>query len=105
VPTPEVAAHPCPCAMTHGPGAYVPARHHILPQSWGGPTEPDNLIYICPNSHTAVHQLLNAYVHAGGEPAWSVLQHYNALVRDLAARAWVQRPSDHPPYTLAHPVT
>lgn len=93
----------CPCVAEHRPASYVPNRHHILPQSWGGQSVAANLIDICPNTHTSTHRLLNAYVHAGGQPPWEVLQHYNALTRDLAARAWEQRPSEHPPYTLAHP--
>ena len=102
MPTDQVKAHPCPCVSMHCPAAYEPNRHHILPQSWGGQTVAENLIYICPNTHTAVHQLLNAYVHAGSEPGEDVLQHYNHLTRELAAQAWAQRPSDKPPYTTAH---
>lgn len=92
----------CSCVQTHSPVAYEPNHHHILPQSWGGLTVPENLIWLCPNSHTSTHQLLNLYVHAHGEPPWDVVRHYPALVRRLAAQAWEQRPSEHPPYTLAH---
>lgn len=92
----------CPCVAEHRPASYVTNRHHIIPESWGGPSVADNLIDICPNTHTATHRLINAYIHAGGTPSWDVQQHYNALARDLAARAWAGRPSDHPPYTLAH---
>ena len=95
--------HTCECVSYHSPRAYVPNHHHVLPVSWGGPTVEANLVWLCPNSHTAVHDLLNAYVHAGGEPDSEVLAHFNTHVRDLAARAWDQRPSDHPPYTTAHP--
>jgi hypothetical protein len=87
----------------HCPAAYVPNHHHILPQSWGGPTVPENLVWLCPNSHTAVHDLLNLYIHHGGPPPEGDMQHYTRLVRDTAATAWSQRPNDHPPYTTAHP--
>jgi hypothetical protein len=93
----------CECVAGHCPAAYVPNHHHVLPQSWGGLTEDANLVWLCPNSHTAVHDLLNQYVHEGRQPDESVLLHYNTLVRELAARAWSRRPSDHPPYTTAHP--
>ena len=102
MPTDSVKAHPCQCVSVHCPSAYVPNHHHVLPQSWGGQTTEENMVWLCPNSHTAVHQLLNAYVHAGGEPDGAVLMHYNEHVQELAARAWEQRPSDHPPYTIAH---
>ena len=96
-------AKKCECVGQHSPAAYVPNRHHILPQSWGGQTVDSNLIWICPNTHSSVHDLLNQYVHNGGVPGYDVLQHYNHLTQALAAHAWSQRPTDHPPFTLAHP--
>lgn len=96
-------AKKCECVSIHTPSAYVPNHHHILPQSWGGETEDANMAWLCPNSHTAVHALLNEYIRHGGMPSWEVLEHYNVLVRDLAIRAWAQRPSDRPPFTVAHP--
>lgn len=93
----------CRCVSVHTPSVYVPNHHHILPQSWGGQTVAENLVYLCGNSHAAVHQLLNQYVHHFGLPPWEVRVHYNPQVRDLAQRAWDQRPSDKPSYTLAHP--
>ena len=94
---------PCLCVSTHTPSMYTPNHHHIVPQSWGGETVNSNLVWLCPNSHTATHQLLNLYIHAQGEPEWDVIRHYNELVRALAHLAWAQRPSDKPPYTVAHP--
>lgn len=96
-------AKKCTCVGYHSPASYVPNEHHILPQSWGGQTVPENLIFICPNTHTATHDLLNQYIHNQGRPSAEVLQHYNKLAQELAARAWAQRPSNHPPYTVAHP--
>lgn len=96
-------AKKCECVTLHCPAAYVPNLHHILPQSWGGQTIDSNLIYLCPNSHSAVHDLLNQYIHTGRIPENDVLQHYNDLVKQTAAKAWAQRPSDHPPYTVSHP--
>lgn len=93
----------CQCVTEHSPTAYVTNQHHIVPQSWGGQTVATNLIPICPNTHTAVHELMNAYVHAGGLPPWEIRQHYSTFVRDLAAYAWARRPNDHPPYTVGHP--
>lgn len=92
----------CECVAYHSPSAYVPNTHHILPQSWGGLTVPENLIVICPNTHTATHDLLNQYVHHAGIPPWDVLEHYNATAQRLAAQAWAQRPSGKLPYTFQH---
>lgn len=82
----------CLCVARHTPAAYVPNRHHILPKSWGGLTTTANLITICPNAHSAVHRLLDAYVKAGGLPDTTTRRGYSPFVRDLAARAWAQRP-------------
>lgn len=87
----------------HLPSQFVSNAHHIVPQSWGGLTEPGNLVELCPNSHTAVHRLIDAYVRAGGQPPKAVLKPYNSYVRTLAARAWAGRPAK-PTYTsLEHP--
>jgi len=93
----------CACVAKHSPTAYVTASHHVLPKAWNGQTVPSNLVPLCPNSHTAVHKLLDAYVKAGGLPDWRLRQHYSAYVRALAGRAWAQRPA-HPVITsLEHP--
>lgn len=77
--------------------------HHVLPQSWGGQSVAANLVPLCPNSHTATHRLIDAYVHAGGVPPNPVLHTYNPFVRDLAARAWAGRPEHPTPTSLEHP--
>lgn len=96
-------AKTCDCVVTHVPSSYVPNHHHILPQSWGGATVESNMVWLCPNSHTATHDLLNQYIYAGGQPTNDILSHYNMLVRALAATGWSKRPSDRPPFTTAHP--
>ncbi|MGI8682016.1 MAG: HNH endonuclease [Mycobacteriales bacterium] len=82
----------CVCVAEHSPTAYVPTRHHRLPQSWGGPSVADNLVTLCPSTHTAVHRLIDEYVRHGGDPGWDTRRHFGAYARDLAARAWEQRP-------------
>lgn len=93
----------CQCVTSHSPSAYVPTVHHILPQSWNGQTVPENLATICPNTHTAVHRLIDNYVRAGGDPGWDVRQHFSAYQRDLALRAWEQRPDVPTITSVAHP--
>lgn len=56
---------------------------------------------ICPNTHTATHRLLNEYVRAGGDPGWEVRRQFGPYSRELALRAWMNRPSDRPPFTIA----
>lgn len=90
----------CKCVGQHVPEVHAPAVHHILPRSWGGPDVPANRVVLCPTTHENVHKLLNAYVHAGDVPAWSLRRSYSAYARGLAQLAWDQRPSDKPPYTI-----
>lgn len=92
----------CGCVEEHEPRAYVPNRHHIKPESWGGPTTDENLVTLCPNTHTATHRLIDEYVRTGGIPPWSTREHFGPLARALAEKAWELRPSDRPPLTMTY---
>ena len=92
----------CECVADHSPAAYVPAWHHVQPQSWGGQTVKANLVLICTNTHTATHRLLDEYVRANGDPGWETKRHFGAYVRGLALRAWEQRPAKPTITSLAH---
>lgn len=83
----------CACVDDHNPSAYVPADHHIIPRSWGGPDVAENRRLICPNTHTAVHRLIDEYVRAGGDPGWEIRRHYGVYQRELAKFAWDHRPA------------
>lgn len=89
----------CECVATHSPRAYIPHRHHVLPQSWGGLNAASNLVVLCGNTHGAVHRLIDEYVRHGGDPGWEVRRQFGVLARELALRAWEQRPSQRPPLT------
>ena len=89
----------CLCVTQHVPEAHVLNRHHILPKSWGGPDVPENLVDLCPNTHENVHKLLDQHVRLGGIPSWEYRRRFSVYARDLAARAWEQRPPK-PTYTL-----
>jgi hypothetical protein len=96
----------CLCVRTHAPAAYVPANHHVIPKSWGGVDDDWNRALICPNTHEAVHHLLDEHVRvlrAGGGLIlpWSTLRHFSPFQRDLAARGWAGRP-ERPTFTLQH---
>lgn len=66
-------------------------QHHILPKEWGGKTEAGNLIWLCDNSHYAVHELLDQYQKANGTPAKTALSAFNDLQRRVAADGWQRR--------------
>lgn len=92
----------CECVNAHSPATYVPADHHVIPQSWGGQTVRSNLVRLCPNAHTATHRLLDTYVRAGGDPGWDTLRHFSPYIRHLAAVAWANRPPKPTITSLTH---
>jgi len=99
----------CPCVRHHCPAPAYLQRHHILPQSWGGKTEPSNLVAICGTTHDAVHDLLNAIVKAKqGRGKYPSSRRYPAYAWQLALRAlraWQEANGDRPPtvLTTSHP--
>jgi hypothetical protein len=45
-----------PCSLC---GHVFAQKHRILPGSWGGTYEPENVIRLCPNHHAAIHAIMN----------------------------------------------
>lgn len=79
----------CPCVKYHAPKPVELHIHHILPLSWGGPEIPANEIFICPNAHVSVHELLRAWRKYGTEPPWIIRKYYSPFIRDLARKGWL----------------
>lgn len=92
----------CSWPHRHTPRPHEIDSHHKIPESWGGPSTPDNLIDLCIQCHHNTHFLINAYVKAKGVPDKATLKTYTDLERQLAQHAWDGRPSDNPPYTLTN---
>lgn len=40
-------------------------RHHVVPVYLGGTDDPSNLVWLCPTTHTNVHELLRLMMTAG----------------------------------------
>lgn len=55
----------CECVTTHRPPSAQFEHHHIWPQEFGGPTVPENLVYICATTHNTVHAYIHAFRGAG----------------------------------------
>lgn len=94
----------CLCVARHAPSLVGEADgHHVIPQSWGGKSVPENMVICCPNAHRLVHALLNQYVHAKGTPPPEILRRYSRFTRKLAKRA-IDAVGGTPPriFTLAH---
>lgn len=102
----EKTAPSCPCVKVHSPKPAYLQKHHIVPQSWGGQTVPDNLISICGTCHDATHDALNRLVKAQGETDLSGYPRYARELALRAVRAYVATNGHWPhTYTLAHPET
>ena len=85
---PRTTTAPCMVHKTHTPASHIAEIHHIWPRGDGGPDIPANKIVVCATGHNSVHDLLNKWRKASGEPPWSVRQHYTARERELAKLGW-----------------
>lgn len=78
----------CICVGLHIPKPVELNLHHILPLSEGGDKTPGNEIWVCPTTHTNVHELLRHFYWTNGDVEWEVLKRCNAFTRALAKEGW-----------------
>lgn len=52
----------CHCRTEHRPAPLELERHHIWPLGLGGPDVAQNVAWICPTTHTNVHELLRWFI-------------------------------------------
>lgn len=95
----------CYLHQTHSPEPLNTAIHHVVPKSWGGTDIAANKVTICPTGHENVHTVLNWFVKYGGPEmvAYDLKKRVGSTTWALSVRAWEDRPSEKPPYTLSHP--
>lgn len=55
----------CQCVKAHRPPYMELEHHHIWPIYLGGPNVPENMIWICPQTHTNVHEIIRMFSAAG----------------------------------------
>ncbi len=107
--------HPCELHMSHRPRPGRSVMHHILPLSWGGPSEPENEMWVCDTGHYNIHILIDAWLAAavlnvqGLVVAWpapsnDIRKHFGWAERDRATAAvvayWGGVTKPKPPHTL-----
>jgi hypothetical protein len=82
----------CLCVVWHRPSPTELHRHHVLPlaKPWSGPDVAGNLVWLCPTSHSNVHELLRLYLTCHGRPPAEAVAPFGRYIRKLAARAWAQ---------------
>lgn len=78
----------CRCVADHRPRPQELEAHHVVPIGWGGPKDGE-ITWLCPASHTNVHELLRAWQRHGGPPPWSVSRYFSPFIRALAQRGYV----------------
>ena len=78
----------CECVADHRPRYDELNRHHVVPLYAGGPDTAENVVWICPNAHTSVHELLRAWTRHAGEPPWALRRTFSPFIRALAERGW-----------------
>jgi hypothetical protein len=86
--------HPCISSARHIPRISRTVKHHIVPESWGGPTVDSNLVDLCDNHHYNVHTIIDEYVRLSQttfprwvqpNPTW--LGRFDATSLNLSRRA------------------
>lgn len=76
----------CKCVIKHVPKPMELHKHHVWPISEGGPDSPHNLLWLCPTTHTNVHELWREYDKMNGRPSWATLMKYSAYCRMIVER-------------------
>ncbi len=54
----------CRCQADHRPAPLELHRHHVWPLAMGGPERDENVVWICPTTHTNIHELLALMLRA-----------------------------------------
>lgn len=87
-PPPRSTRVACEVHKTHVPKSHINEVHHVWPLGDGGPDIKANKVVVCATGHNSIHDLLNKYRQAGGDPAKETLRHYSPEERRLALLGW-----------------
>ena len=90
----------CACRAVHAPAPLELERHHVWPLGMGGPDADSNIVWVCPTTHTNIHEILRLIVKRQGNLTWGdVLALYDQPVSRYAFtvahdgyRAWKAPP-------------
>lgn len=83
----------CVCVTQHRPKPVILHSHHVWPLGEGGPDIQANLLWLCPTSHSAVHELWRLTVKAAkaGVPiSWRERRLFSEYIRGVTARGYAQ---------------
>lgn len=75
----------CHCVTEHRPAPLELERHHIHPLGLGGPDVVQNVAWVCPTTHTNVHELLRWFINESRVVPWrDVTDRYEQAVSRYA---------------------
>lgn len=74
----RLAGDQCALHRYHRPAVLETERHHVWPLGMGGPDTPDNIVNVCPTSHSAIHVLIRALVKGQALPKAGRRERYYA---------------------------
>lgn len=64
-----IAGNHCVVHKYHWPKPLRTVKHHIIPQEYGGKTEPGNLLLVCDVGHYNIHAVMDAILNAQTPPS------------------------------------
>jgi hypothetical protein len=80
----------CRCVKGHRPEPVILHSHHVWPLGENGPDVTTNLLWLCPTTHSAVHELWRLMVkHKGVVPALE-LRRFTDYTRSVVQDGWTQ---------------
>lgn len=83
----------CACVAVHRPQPLELERHHVLPLYLGGADIDENIAWVCPSTHTNVHEVLRRFMRDGSltwGPALALWPGLNRYAHDLAVRGYAE---------------
>jgi hypothetical protein len=81
----------CKCVTKHVPKALELHKHHMWPLGEGGPDVRENLVILCPTTHSNVHRLWRLYEETDGRPSWDILRNYSEYARAIVEKGREER--------------
>lgn len=74
----------CLCQATHRPAPLEFERHHIWPLGLDGPDTDDNIVWVCPTTHTNIHEILRIFMRFGLVSFYDIGAQYTVPVSKYA---------------------
>lgn len=81
----------CHCVLRHNPIPQELHRHHVWPLGEGGPDVSENLLWLCPTTHSNIHKLWRLYETHKGAPPYTIRRQYSIYARSIVDRGWLQK--------------